>query len=1024
MQSTRFLVGAIGLVSLLGGCGAGRSAPMPPPLQPGPAGTGATTMAMIGVAGGTVALADTTLAIPAGALDGPTAITIASPADAPPATLENVTPIVVFGPDGTQFAAPVAVTMAVAGNPDDLEILWTNRDGDFEAIDTISGDGAVVGQIDHFSRGTLKRRPLFSGQRSPLEQNLTATIDRQSAVADGRDMIRVVLTLVDDRGRGVGGQRLVVTASGEQNHVVQPRATQMATGTTYALIASTAAGKKDLTVEVLGLRQAIGQVSFTPRAPGAADPDRCALATDDCSPWARCTDLPDGFRCDCPSGFVGDGKICSDIDECANGSADCDVHATCYNRAGGFLCACQSGWIGDGKSCTHSDDCAVNNGGCDANAACLPTPTGHSCACNPGWTGDGTSCRDIDECATGNGGCDANATCTNTPGGRGCTCKLGWTGDGISCHPVDACAFNNGDCDANAICTNQTGGRSCACKSGFTGDGTQLTRNGSFETDSFVDWTAVGDLTNVQDPVAAGESTTNPFSGRYVARVRSSTGDGSLTQTLALIDATRSYSVSVDLGMRHFWSASYEVQLLADGAVLKSASGTVTGTVFGSLSKQLTVTLAAAPADLVGRAGQALALRVINHTSGEHLIVDNARTNGGCVDIDECAAGGACDANASCSNSIGSFSCSCNAGPGSGANLVVDPGFELSGWSGWTSVSGSDAVVDPVAAGLAAVNPFSGRYVARLHGGWIEQAIGSIDATKTYSVTVDLGAFAQARPAYEVQLRAGGSVVRLSSGIAAGGASGVLAKVKTVSVAVAPPDLVGRNGQPLAVRISNGDGTNDLYVDNVRSGGFGCAAPAVDECADTSNTCDLRATCAVSASGYSCTCPNGTSGSGGGTPLNPSFESGTVAGWTAFGDLTRVINPIAIGAANNPFSGSYVAELRNSAPATPASLQQTLGAIDATRSYSVSVDLGVFDRATVAYAVQLWGGGTLLASDGGSLTGTAPNLFSKVKTVQLTATPAALGSCAGQPLSIVILASTSSDYLIVDNVRSTGFGCF
>ena len=52
---------------------------------------------------------------------------------------------------------------------------------------------------------------------------------------------------------------------------------------------------------------------------------------------------------DCPAGYTGDGKTCSDIDECLLDSCD----HICVNSPGSFTCACRSGYQLniDGSTC-------------------------------------------------------------------------------------------------------------------------------------------------------------------------------------------------------------------------------------------------------------------------------------------------------------------------------------------------------------------------------------------------------------------------------------------------------------------------------------------------------------------------------------------------------------------------------------------------------------------------------------------------------------------------------------------------
>merc|ERR1712136_705181 len=80
---------------------------------------------------------------------------------------------------------------------------------------------------------------------------------------------------------------------------------------------------------------------------------------------------------------------------------------------------------------------------------------------------------DVNECADATlNNCDVNAACTDTVGSYTCTCNTGYTGDGFTCTDINECAdpaLNN--CGANAICTNTVGSYSCACAVGYTGDG-------------------------------------------------------------------------------------------------------------------------------------------------------------------------------------------------------------------------------------------------------------------------------------------------------------------------------------------------------------------------------------------------------------------------------------------------------------------------------------------------------------------------------------------------------------------------
>ena len=115
-----------------------------------------------------------------------------------------------------------------------------------------------------------------------------------------------------------------------------------------------------------------------------------------------------------------------DINECAANKELCHVNARCINMSGSFRCECDTGFEGDGQQCFDVDEC-INNP-CSENSNCVNFAGSYECICNAGFTGN--NCADINECADNK--CANNAICTNTLGGFECACKNGYVGDGLS----------------------------------------------------------------------------------------------------------------------------------------------------------------------------------------------------------------------------------------------------------------------------------------------------------------------------------------------------------------------------------------------------------------------------------------------------------------------------------------------------------------------------------------------------------------------------------------------------------------
>jgi hypothetical protein len=89
-----------------------------------------------------------------------------------------------------------------------------------------------------------------------------------------------------------------------------------------------------------------------------------------------CQNLPGGFICTCPPGYVLDedpelenpGKSCKDVDECTDRPdlVHCEGEGVvCQNTPGSFTCGCAEGYTlnADGETCTfHADENIADTG--------------------------------------------------------------------------------------------------------------------------------------------------------------------------------------------------------------------------------------------------------------------------------------------------------------------------------------------------------------------------------------------------------------------------------------------------------------------------------------------------------------------------------------------------------------------------------------------------------------------------------------------------------------------------------------
>uniref|UniRef100_A0A914W495 Uncharacterized protein n=1 Tax=Plectus sambesii TaxID=2011161 RepID=A0A914W495_9BILA len=195
-----------------------------------------------------------------------------------------------------------------------------------------------------------------------------------------------------------------------------------------------------------------------------------------CDKSATCESKGDLYRCHCAKGFTGDGKPknCKDIDECKTGTEKiCGANAICHNTQGSYWCECKLGYMKPNArlACADIDECkdeSLNK--CDRQADCINIEGSYNCQCKKGFKGDGKVCKRSDACASKRKLCDQNAECTDSlDAGTMCRCRPGFTGDGFSCHDIDECADlqTASLCGRESKCVNTPGSFKCECNVGF-----------------------------------------------------------------------------------------------------------------------------------------------------------------------------------------------------------------------------------------------------------------------------------------------------------------------------------------------------------------------------------------------------------------------------------------------------------------------------------------------------------------------------------------------------------------------------
>ncbi|XP_017318641.1 fibrillin-2 isoform X1 [Ictalurus punctatus] len=219
-------------------------------------------------------------------------------------------------------------------------------------------------------------------------------------------------------------------------------------------------------------------VGFVANNSMCLDIDECATRPTLCPNSSNCKNKVGSYFCECWDGYLSNGTHCRDKNECLDNST-CPEHSACVNIAGGFLCQCEVGFSSNSSNATHCkdiDECSVTGPLC-TNGTCINTAGSFYCLCNKGFWSNVTECFDIDECLASQNGsiCQAHSTCVNVPGSYECTCHMGFLLNGTMCQDIDECKKSTSLCTENSQCVNTEGSFVCPCLSGFKAQGPNCT---------------------------------------------------------------------------------------------------------------------------------------------------------------------------------------------------------------------------------------------------------------------------------------------------------------------------------------------------------------------------------------------------------------------------------------------------------------------------------------------------------------------------------------------------------------------
>ncbi|KAK7452812.1 hypothetical protein BaRGS_00039696, partial [Batillaria attramentaria] len=193
----------------------------------------------------------------------------------------------------------------------------------------------------------------------------------------------------------------------------------------------------------------------------------CETNIDDCqnnpcsAPGTKnCTDMVNGFECECHPGYTG--QYCENIQQnCHNDT--CSNGAQCSNLFNDFRCSCLPNTFG--KTCSNAPSICSNANPCLHGATCTESAGTPKCDCTYEYTGDG--CEILrDFCSTTHPVCQNGGTCKKDGTTLSCDCPDGFTGKFCDIN-TDECIGNS--CPPTSTCYDMVNQYFCRCPVGKAG---------------------------------------------------------------------------------------------------------------------------------------------------------------------------------------------------------------------------------------------------------------------------------------------------------------------------------------------------------------------------------------------------------------------------------------------------------------------------------------------------------------------------------------------------------------------------